>query len=111
MNRVEKFLKRINYPLEKVRRSGTIVPSYQVGDNGKTVCVPIVEKNLRCSYDGKSFEIANLMYGSMPENLAQIDMLDAMDSADKITSECVRRFGTLEKQRIELEKMEKENNN
>lgn len=89
----------------KVRESRYVVPVYSVNDIGETICTPTPEcKSCRIVHDAKSVEIANLLYGAMPEMLAQVNMSDQMVSAEKITDYCVRRFGDLSKQREELRK-------
>lgn len=101
-----------NVPYPSVRRHGVrpspctmLVAHYVVDDTGATVVNPVPEHTLhRVPQDGKAYEIANLMYGSVPENLAQVQMLDPMQVADHVTNECVRRFGEYEAQRSELEK-------
>lgn len=90
---------------ERMTRSNMIVPSYQPDDSGLVKCVPVQERNLHRPTDGNAFEISNLMFGAMPEQLAQIQTLDQQTAAEKITSACVRRFGTLKEQRDKLNDM------
>ena len=87
-----------------LRRSRTVVPSYQTSEDGTVVCVPVHETALKRCCDGSAFELRNLMLGQLPETLAQIQMTDQMQTAEIITTHCVRRFGELSKQRDELEK-------
>jgi hypothetical protein len=92
-------------PLAKSRESRYVVPVYSVNENAETICTPTPEfKSGRIVHDAKSVEIANLLYGAMPESLAQVNMSDQMVSAEKITDYCVRRFGDLNKQRAEIMK-------
>lgn len=87
------------------------VASYVVDENGETVLNPIPEHQRRYAYDGKALEISNLMYGTMPDSLAQVQMSDQQDAAEYITTSVVRRFGELDKQRQELEKKTINNEN
>lgn len=100
----EEFKKKSHVRLTgKVLAHGTyLVPSYKVGDNGRVECVPIPESQRKHIVDGKSCELVNLMLGKLPEDLAQVNMFDQMTSAEKVTSECVRRFGKLSEQREAL---------
>lgn len=93
---------KLHRPISKVRtfeRSNLLVPSYVVNDKGLTECVPVVECKKRCPIDGKAWELSQLMYGAMPEQLAQIVVDDQMTIAEKVTSAAVRRFGDLESQK------------
>lgn len=95
---------RASANLSAISGSEMTVPSYQVNEEGVTECVPIAEKLRFTPRDGKSLELSNIMYGSLPEQLSQIDVCDAQERAEKITTACVRRFGTLAKQREALVK-------
>lgn len=98
-------------PTAKIHESHYIVPVYSVNENGETICTPTPEcKSGRIVHDARSVEIANLLYGAMPESLAQVNMADPMVSAEKITDYCVRRFGDLNKQRAELKKKYEDSN-
>lgn len=95
----------------KTEKSLVHVASYVVDDNGETVLNPIPEHQRKFAYDGKSLEISSLMFGTMPDSLAQVQMSDQQDAAEYITTSVVRRFGELAKQREELEKKTINNEN
>lgn len=95
-------LVKVHLAPRKVRtfkRSNLLVPSYVINDKGLTECVPVVECKKRCPIDGKAWELSQLMYGAMPEQLAQIVVDDQMTIAEKVTTAAVRRFGDLESQK------------
>lgn len=84
----------------------TLVCSYQPDEHGLSKLVPVPESQVpRAIFDGKSLEIANLMYAQLPEDLCQIVMQDAMGVAETITTHSVRRFGKLQEQRAKIEEM------
>lgn len=106
--KAERSFKRVSH---KGRESLVQVANYSVDDIGNTVLSPVPEHKRPTFSDGKSLEIANLVYGSMPETLSQVQLFDQQEAAEHITTTVVRRFGDLEKQKDEIKKKFENNPN
>lgn len=91
-------------PVDKPQKSKIAVASYQTGEHGEVICQPVPE-HLRRNVRDDSCELSNIMLGKLPEQLSQLQMTDAMETAEQITSACVRRFGKLQKQMDEIKNM------